>query len=149
MDWFFGFKLHLVVNERGKLLNVLLTPGNTDDRTPVPQLLQRLFDKEFGDRGYVSQKLALRLWHESGLQLMTELKRNMKNRLMALSNKLLSRRRALIESVIDQLKNISQVEHSRHLSLVNCLVNVLVCGLIAYCHQPEKPSLVIAAALLA
>ena len=70
------------------------------------------------------------------------LKRNMKNRLMVLSDKLLLRRRAIIESVIDQLKNISQIEHSRHRSPVNCLVNV-VCGLIAYCHQPKKPSIAI------
>jgi hypothetical protein len=112
----------------------------------VPQLLQRLFGKVFGDRGYVSQKLALQLWQDSGIQLITKLKRNMKNRLMALSDKLLLRRRAIIESVIDQLKNISQIEHSRHRSPVNCLVN-LVCGLIAYCHQPNKPSLVIDTAL--
>jgi transposase len=136
----------LVVNEQGELLNVLLTPGNTDDRQPVPQLLQRLFGKVFGDRGYVSQKLALRLWQDLGIQLITKLKRNMKNRLMDLSDKLLLRRRAIIESVIDQLKNISQIEHSRHRSPVNCLVN-LVCGLIAYCHQPKKPSLCIDAAL--
>jgi transposase len=141
VDWFFGFKLHLVVNEPGELLNAILTPGNVDDRQPVPQLLQQLFGKVFGDRGYVSQKLALQLWQDSGIQLITKLKRNMKNRLMHLADKLLLRRRAIIESVIDQLKNISQIEHSRHRSPVNCLVN-LVCGLIAYCHQPKKPSLI-------
>lgn len=146
VDWFFGFKLHLVINEQGELLNVILTPGNTDDRKPVPQLLQRLFGKVFGDRGYVCQKLALQLWQTCGIQLVTKLKRNMKNRLMPLSDKLLLRRRAIVESVIDQLKNISQIEHSRHCSAVNCLVN-LVCGLIAYCHQPKKPSLLIDAAL--
>jgi transposase len=146
IDWFFGFKLHLVINEHGELLNVLLTPGNTDDRQPVPQLLQHLFGKVFGDRGYVSQKLALQVWQQFGIQLITKLKRNMKNRLMVLSDKLLLRRRAIIESVIDQLKNISQIEHSRHRSPVNCFVN-LVCGLIAYCHQPKKPSLLIDTAL--
>lgn len=146
VDWFFGFKLHLVINERGELLNVQLTPGNTDERKLVPQLLQQLFGKVFGDRGYIAQKLALQLWQNSGIQLITKLKRNMKNRLMRLSDKLLLRRRAVIESVIDQLKNISQIEHSRHRSPVNCLVN-LVCGLIAYCHQPKKPSLLIDAAL--
>jgi hypothetical protein len=121
-------------------------PGNTDDRTPVPKLLQRLFGKVFGDRGYVSQKLALRLWQQSGIQLITRLRRNMKNRLMLLSDKLLLRRRAIIESIIDQLKNISQIEHSRHRSPVNGFVNV-ICGLIAYCHQPKKPSLLIDEAL--
>ena len=140
VDWFFGFKLHLVVNEQGELLNVVLTPGNTDDRRPVPQLLQYLFGKVFGDRGYVSQKLAQQLWQQSAIQLVTKLKRNMKNRLMSLSDKLLLRRRAIIESIIDQLKNISQIEHSRHRSPVNGFVNI-ICGLIAYCHQPKKPSL--------
>jgi transposase len=140
VDWFFGFKLHLVVNEQGELLNAILTPGNVDDRQPVSQLLQRLFGKVFGDRGYVSQKLALQLWQDWGIHLMTKLKRNMKNRLMNWADKLRLRRRAIIESVIDQLKNISQIEHSRHRSPVNCFVNV-VCGLIAYCHQPKKPSL--------
>lgn len=148
VDWFFGFKLHLVVNEQGELLNVVLTPGNTDDRKPVPKLLQGLFGKVFGDRGYVSQKLAQQLWQHSGIQLVTKLKRNMKNRLMVLGDKLLLRRRAIIESIIDQLKNISQVEHSRHRSPVNGFVNV-ICGLIAYCHQPKKPSLLIDKALQA
>ena len=146
VDWFFGFKLHLVVNEQGELLNVVLTPGNTDDRRPVAQLLQHLFGKVFGDRGYVSQKLAQQLWQQSGIQLVTKLKRNMKNHLMSLSDKLLLRRRAIVESIIDQLKNISQIEHSRHRSPVNGFVNV-ICGLIAYCHQPKKPSLLIDEAL--
>jgi len=117
-----------------------LTPGNTDDRTPVPKLLQQLFGKVFADKGYVSQKLAKQLLESVGVQLMTKLKRNMKNRLMPLADRLLLRKRAIIETIIDQLKNISQIEHSRHRSPVNCLVNI-VCGLIAYCHQPKKPSI--------
>jgi hypothetical protein len=64
----------------------------------------------------------------------------MKNQLMRLQDKLLSRKRCIIETIIDQLKNISQIEHSRHRSPVNFCVNVL-CGLIAYCQQPKKPSL--------
>jgi transposase len=140
VDWFFGFKLHLIVNDKGELLNFTLTPGNTDDRTPVPKLLQQLFGKVFADKGYVSQQLAKQLMQTSGIQLITKLRRNMKNRLMSLSDRLMLRKRAIIETVIDQLKNISQVEHSRHRSPVNCLVNV-VCGLIAYTHQPKKPSI--------
>lgn len=140
VDWFYGFKLHVVVNDRGELLNFVLTPGNQDDRTPVPKLLQQLFGKVFADKGYVSQKLAKALLECSGVQLITRLRRNMKNRLMPLGDRLLLRKRAIIESVFDQLKNISQIEHSRHRSPVNCLVNI-VCGLIAYCHQPKKPSI--------
>lgn len=140
VDWFFGFKLHIVVNEFGQLLNVALTPGNIDDRKPVPNLLRELFGKIFGDRGYVSEKLASQLLEEFGIQFFAKPRRNMKNKLMRLHDKLLSRKRSIIETINDQLKNISQIEHSRHRSPVNFCVNVL-CGLIAYCHQPKKPSL--------
>lgn len=140
VDWFFGFKLHLVVNEVGQLLNAQLTPGNVDDRRPIPDLLQGLFGKFFADRGYVSQKLAHQLLEDFGIQFFAKPRRNMKNKLMRLHDKLLSRQRSIIETINDQLKNISQIEHSRHRSPVNFCVNVL-CGLIAYCHQPKKPSL--------
>ena len=140
VDWFFGFKLHLLVNDQGELLNIQITPGNTDDRKPVPELVQFLFGKIFADRGYVSQALATRLLRDFGIQFFAKPRRKMKNRLMLLSDKLLARRRSIIETVIDQLKNISQIEHSRHRSPVNFGVNVL-CGLIAYCYQPKKPSL--------
>lgn len=140
VDWFFGFKVHLVVNELGELLNVAVTPGNIDDRYPVPNLLQNLFGKFFADRGYVSQKLATQLLEELGIEFFAKPKRNMKNKLMRLHDQFLSRKRAIIETINDQLKNISQIEHSRHRSPVNFCVNLL-CGLIAYCHQPKKPSL--------
>ena len=143
VDWFFGFKLHLVVNDQGELLNVVLTPGNTDDRTPVLKLLQQLFGKVFADKGYVSQKLAQQLLESAGIELITKLKRNMKQRLMPLSERLMLRKRSIIETIIDQLKNISQIEHSRHRSPVNCFVNIL-CGLIGWCcHQPKKPAIAI------
>jgi hypothetical protein len=140
VDWFFGFKLHLVVNDQGDLLNIMLTPGNTDDRKPVPDWLKALFGKVFADRGYGSQALFEQLLRTCGIELFAKPKRNMKPRLMRLTDKLLARKRAIIESVIDQLKNISQIEHSRHRSPVNFCVNVL-CGLMAYCHQPKKPAL--------
>jgi len=140
VDWFFGFKLHLVVNELGELLNITLTPGNTDDRRPVPELVEGLFGQVFADRGYVSQSLAQQLFQANGIYFFAKPKRNMKNRLMRLTDKLLSRKRSIIETIIDQLKNVSQIEHSRHRSPVNFMVNLL-CGLIAYCHQPRKPSL--------
>ncbi len=139
--WFFGFKLHLVINDRGELLNVLLTPGNVDDRKPVPRLVEKLFGKVFGDKGYLSKPLYELLYQTFGVQLVTKLRSNTKNRLpMTLTDRILLRKRAIIESVIDQLKNISQIEHSRHRSVSNFLVNLL-CGLIAYARQPKKPSL--------
>jgi Transposase DDE domain len=139
MGWFFGFKLHLAVNDRGDLLACCLTPGNVDDRQPVPQMVKHLRGKLIGDRGYVSAPLAALLF-EQGLQLITRLRKNMANRLMHLSDKLLLRKRAIIESIIDQLKNISQIEHSRHRSPTNFVVH-LIAGLIAYSHQDKKPGL--------
>ena len=139
VDWFFGFKLHLVINDCGELLSVRLTPGNTDDRRPVPELIKGLFGKLFGDKGYVSQPLFETLYDE-GVQLVTKLKRKMKNGLLSFLDKIMLRKRAIVESVMDQLKNISQIEHSRHRSVANCFVN-LVAGLIAYTWREKKPSL--------
>jgi transposase len=140
MGWFYGFKLHLVVNDCGELLACQITPGNVDDREPVPTLSRRLFGKLIADRGYISQALFEQLLDTFGVQLLTKLRKNMKNRLMPLMDKLLLRKRAIIESVVDQLKNISQIEHTRHRSPMNCFVNIIA-GLIAYCLQPKKPSL--------
>ena len=139
MGWFFGFKLHLAINECGELLAVQLTPGNVDDRQPVPHLTRRLFGKLFGDKGYISAELFAELW-DRGLQLITHIRHNMTNRLMPLADKILLRKRSLLETVNDQLKNISQIEHTRHRSPTNFLVNLLA-GLIQYTHQPRKPSL--------
>jgi hypothetical protein len=140
VGWFYGFKLHLVVNDRGELVTFGLTPGNVDDRGPVPRLVRRLFGQLFGERGYISQELATRLFLTQGLRLITTLRRTMRNRLLTLVDKLFLRKRAIIETIVDQLKNICQIEHSRHRSPFNFLVH-LIAGLIAYCHQPKKPAL--------
>ncbi len=140
VGWFFGFKLHLVVSDCGELLGCALTPGNTDDRTPVPGLVHRVFGKLFGDKGSISQDLFAHLWEDHHIQLITRLRKNMANVLMDLTEKLLTRKRAIIEAINGQLKHISQIEHSRHRSPNNFLVN-LICGLIAYTLKPSKPSL--------
>lgn len=141
MGWFFGFKLHLVMDEQGQLLDISLTAGNVDDRAPVPKFAKNLFGKLVGDKGYLSAKLSEQLLTENSVHLLTKLRDKMKS--VALTNlwdNLLLRKRAVIESVVDQLKNISQVQHTRHRSVDGFLVN-LVSALIAYCHQPKKPSL--------
>lgn len=139
VGWFYGFKVHLVINDCGELLAVTITPGNVDDRKPVPKLVKHLVGKLFGDRGYISQQL-FDLLYERGLQLVTKLKKNMKNKLMPMIDKIMLRKRALIETVNDQLKNICQIEHTRHRSLANFVVNLLA-ALIAYTYQEKKPSL--------
>jgi transposase len=139
MGWFYGFKLHVVINEQGELLAFSLTPGHRDDRRPVKKLVRQLWGKLFGDRGYISQELFEQLWAD-GLQLITKLKRNRKNKLMPLFDKLLLRQRALIECVNDQWKNISQIEHTRHRSPVNGIIN-MIAAVVAYTFQPKKPAL--------
>lgn len=141
VDWFYGFKLHLAINHQGELLDVALTAGNVDDRTPVRELLKGQYGQFFGDKGYISAALAQDL-RKSNVILVTKFKKRMKNKLMTMIDKQLLRKRAIVESVIDQLKNISQIEHSRHRSPTNFVVNLLA-GLIAYCHRPKKPSIAI------
>jgi hypothetical protein len=140
VDWFFGFKLHLVVNDCGEILRCCVTPGNTDDRRPVPKLVQHLFGKIFGDKGYLSRALADQPMEDYAVELVTKVRSNMKAEVKDEFDKFLLRKRAIVESIYDQLKNISQIEHTRHHSLVGFMVNLLA-GLIAYYHQPNKPSL--------
>ena len=139
VGWFFGLKLHLIISDRGDLLGIRATPGNADDRSTVPAMAQGLSGKLFGDRGYISQKLFESL-RAQGVELITKLRKNMKPKLLALIDKILLRKRALIETVNDQLKNVCQIEHSRHRSWLNALVHLLA-GLTAYTWQEKRPAL--------
>jgi hypothetical protein len=139
MGYFFGFKLHIVVSDTGEILEFVITPGNVDDRSPIKDgnFLNNIFGKLFADKGYIGQKLFEQLFID-GIQLITGLKRNMKNSLMTVTDKILLRKRSIIETINDELKNICQVEHSRHRSFSNFLSN-LISGLIAYSFLPKKP----------
>lgn len=141
MGYFFDFKLHIVVSDTGEILDFVITPGHIDDRTPLKDatFLKNIFGKLFADKGYIGQKLFEQLFID-GIQLITGLKRNMKNSLMSISDKILLRKRSIIETINDELKNICQVEHSRHRSFSNFLSN-LISGLIAYSYLPKKPSI--------
>ena len=139
MGWFFGFKLHIIVNDRGELLAFTLTPGNAHDISVASKLIgNKITGKIFGDKGYISQKLFKEML-EKGVHLITKLRNNMKNRLITIYDKLMLRKRSIVETVFDQLKNISQIEHSRHRSPMNFIVNLLS-GLIAYSLREKKPS---------
>jgi len=137
--WFYGFKLHLIINEKGEILAFHLTPGNVADVSVVETLSKGIFGKLFGDKGYISSELTKKLLNQ-GLELFTTIKSNMKQKLMKLTDKILLRKRVLIETVNDQLKNISQIEHTRHRSAGNFLINLLA-GIAAYTHQQKKPSI--------
>jgi hypothetical protein len=137
--WFYGFKLHLIINDKGEILSFQITPGNVSDVSVVESLSKRLLGKLFGDKGYISSHVFNRLLNR-GLELFTSIRSTMKPKLMKIEDKILLRKRSLIETVNDQLKNISQIEHTRHRSIGNFFIN-LIAGIAAYCHQPKKPSL--------
>ena len=117
MGWFYGFKLHLIVNQHGELVSFFITPGNVPDNNieTVTKLAKRMSGKLFGDRGYISKDLFAALW-EQGTQLITGIKRNMRNKLLPLMDKIMLRGRSIIETINDQLKNQEQIEHTRHRS---------------------------------
>jgi len=137
--WCYGFKVPLVITDQGALVAARFTPGHVEDRQPVPTLARRLWGKLCGDRGSLSHALFTRLW-EQGVQFVTKLKKKLKPPLLPLLDKLLLRQRRLVETVTDQRKHICQLEHTRHRSLTNFVVNLLA-ALSAYTSQEKKPSL--------
>jgi len=141
MGWFFGFKLHIIINERGEIIDFLITQGNVDDRKPLKDKTfhDKVFGKIFADRGYIGKDLFEKLFVD-GIHLVTKIKKNMKNALMHIYDKILLRKRAVVESVNDILKNQCQIEHTRHRSFDNFITN-LISGLIAYSFYPTKPNI--------
>ena len=141
IGWFYGFKLHLIINDKGEILDFILTPGNVDDREPLKnmELHKRVFGKLFGDKGYISKDLFEQLFVD-GVHLVTKLRKNMKSALMLLHDRIMLRKRALIESVNDELKNMCQIEHTRHRCFDNFIVNILS-ALAAYSFFDKKPSI--------
>jgi Transposase DDE domain len=136
--WFFGFKLHLVFNEYGEIMRFALTQGNVDDRNPVESMMKRLKGWLIGDRGYISQKLKETL-AQQGVELITKVKKNMKEHILEPAKSFLLGKRAIVETIIDQLKNILHIDHTRHRSIMNFQVHVLA-ALLAYTFLPKKPS---------
>lgn len=142
MGWFYGFKLHFVINDQGDVIGFTITPGNIDDRDPkvIEKLTKNLFGKLFGDRGYISKKLFESLLARD-LQLITKIKKNMPNILMLMEDKLLLKKRGIIESVGNLLKNFFNLEHTRHRSIKAFFCNIFSC-MAAYAFHASKPSLI-------
>jgi hypothetical protein len=139
MGWFFGFKLHLIINENGEFLHALLTPGNVDDRKPVRQMTDKLTGLLFGDKGYIDHALFRDLF-ERGLKLFTGIKNNMQNKLLILREKILLRKRSIIETVNGVLKEDFQIRHTRHRSFINGFIHIFS-TLVAYSLKSKKPSI--------
>ena len=139
MGWFFGLKLHLIINEKGELLSAHLTPGNTDDRKPLRQMSDKLTGLLFGDKGYISQSLFNDLYAR-GLKLVTGIKAKMQNKLLPLQEKILLRKRSIIETVNGVLKTDFQIVHTRHRSFINGFIHIFS-TLIAYALKSNKPAI--------
>lgn len=141
MGWFFGFKLHLIINDKGEILSFYLSQGNTDDRDvkTITSMTKKIFGKLFGDKGYISKALSDLLFG-NGIQLVTQIRRNMKKQALSNEEKLLLRKRSVIETVNDELKNICQIEHTRHRSISGFLLNIMG-AIAAYSFFPKKPSI--------
>ena len=141
MGWFFGFKIHLIINDKGEILSFCFSRANVDDRdTKIMAIMTKeVFGKLFGDRGYIDQKLAEYLWND-GVELIYKRRKNMKSMNLSDTDKILLRKRALIETVNDELKNICSIQHTRHRSLQGFLNNA-ISALIAYQSFDKKPSI--------
>ena len=139
MGWFFGFKLHLIINDKGENF----TPGHVDDWEPLEQgkFLKNIKGKLCADKVYIGQALFENLFL-NGIQLVTKVKNNMRNSLMSIADRILLRKRALIETANDELKNIAQIEYSRHRSFSNVIANSLS-AIAAYCFFEKKPAIFI------
>jgi hypothetical protein len=141
VGWFFGFKLHLIINDKGEILSFYLSQGNVADSNTkvITRMTMELFGKLFGDKGYIGKALSDLLFG-NGVQLITAVRRNMKQKALSNEEKLLLRKRSVIETVNDELKNICQVEHTRHRSVAGFILNIMS-AIAAYSFFPKKPSI--------
>ena len=124
--WFFGFKLHLAVSDRGELLGFALTPANVDDRNRdvMARLTARIFGKLAGDKGYIDASLFWELY-DVGIELITSIRKNRKNKLSLLENRFVHRARGVIESANHVIKDVLHAQHTRHRGALNYLTNLM------------------------
>lgn len=139
--WFYGFKLHAVINQRGELLAIKVTPGNVDDRKGLLAIASGLFGTMYADKGYIGKEFVHKM-KDKGIDIVTRVRKNMKAVVHSEFDQALLRKRSLVETVFDELKNLCQIEHTRHRSLSNFAVN-LMAGIVAYCLQPVKPRIAV------
>lgn len=139
VGYFFGFKLHVLLNTKGEIIQLVISPGHTDDRFPLRDMLKDITAKLIGDKGYISQELFNDLF-QKGVTLITKVRKNMKNRLLAVEDKLMLMKRSFIETVFSSLKSLGILFHHRHRSPFNAFCHLLA-GLIAYQLRKDKPSL--------
>jgi len=139
MGWFYGLKLHVIFNQKGDIVAVKITPGNTDDRKALRTMLKGIKGKIYADKGYIGKQLFAELWLK-GIHLITGIKKNMKNYLMPYIDKVLLRKRYIAETSFGVMKQDMNLEHTRHRNPINALLSILAC-LVAYQFKPSKPKI--------
>lgn len=142
MGWFYGFKLHVIINQKGEIISFRITPGNVADNNEgvLVKLTKNLFGKLFGDRGYLINEELFKKLYSNAVHLITKIRKNMNNKLVEMEDKLLLRKRGIVESVGSILKESISIEHSRHRSLAGFLCHILA-ALVTYCLREKKPSI--------
>jgi transposase len=132
-------ELHMIFNTKGEMVRLAITPGNINDRKPVPHMVKDIAAKLIGDKGYLSKKLFQELF-EGDVTLITKIKKNMKNCLMEMSDKLMLMRRSFVETIFSSMKSLNTLIHHQHRCPINAFSHLLA-GLISYQLRPDKPSL--------
>jgi hypothetical protein len=137
--WFFGLKIHLVINNLGEIVSFSLTAANVadNDKNVLEKLFKFIQGKCFGDKGYISKHFEY--FYQKGLQIITRIRKNMKNKLMDYYDKIMLQRRGIIESVNDILMTVFDIDHTRHRSPVNAVTHMLG-AVAAYSFYDDKPS---------
>lgn len=140
--WFYGLKLHLTINHLGEIAQFVFSAANVsdNDKKVLDKLLHGLNGKCFGDKGYLTK--FFEHFFQNGIQLVTRIRKNMKNSLVQLADKFWLRKRAIIESVNDLLMTVFDIDHTRHRSPWNAVIHAIA-GICAYHFYPEKPSVFI------
>ena len=142
MGWFYGFKLHLVVNNNGEIINVYFSRGNKNDIIGLDKMTKDLNGKLFGDKGYISDKHKQEL-KKRKLKLVTKVRKNMKPQRLTKIEKALLKRRGIVETVIEQLKRTFCIENQRVRSFYGLCV-LIASAIIAYNFKPNKPRITLA-----
>ena len=141
VGWFFGLKIHLVVNNIGELIAFKITHGNRHDTAAAQTLLDSLRGLAFGDKGYIGKKL-FEMLIKNGLKLITRKRKNMKEQLnISTYEQQLLNQRGIIETIFNCLKHKYHIWHTRHRSVLNAMAH-LMAALAAYTIEPLKLSAV-------
>lgn len=142
VGWFYGFKVHVVINGWGEIIDFCITPGNVVDNnnSVIEKITEKIYGKVYGDKGYLLKTELFQKLYAKGIHIVTKIRSNMKNKLMDVGDKIMLKKRGIIESVGAILKENLNIEHSRYRSPRSLITNVLA-ALAAYAFRKKKPSI--------